>query len=192
MNAMKDDDADIVKSVIAGNQDDFRKLVERYHYSAERWAFRHVKNLSDAENIAQEAFVEAYFRLDTLREPDRFGSWLHSIVNNSSISWLRQRRPTVSFEEVSGVHSGGEVSEQYNSYEVSGPDDLLEQQEQERQLQTAIDNLSPVYQTVIRMFYYDSCSCKKIADHLDSSVNAVKSILHRARQQLKKEMTKNA
>jgi len=59
MNAMKDDDADIVKSVIAGNQDDFRKLVERYHYSAERWAFRHVKNLSDAENIAQEAFVEA-------------------------------------------------------------------------------------------------------------------------------------
>ena len=188
---MEDDDANIVKSVVAGKQDDFRKLVERYHYSAERWAFRHVKNLSDAENIAQEAFVEAYFSLHTLREPDRFSKWLRSIVNNTAISWLRQRRPTVSFEEVSGVLSDGEVFEQYNSYEVSRPDDLLVQQERDSQLQAAIKSLPPVYRNVVTMFYFDSYSCKMIADHLGSSVTAVKSILHRARQHLKKEMRQN-
>ncbi len=69
---VEDEDANLVQSVLAGNLDDFRKLVDKYQYAAERWAFHHVQNLSDAEGIAQEAFVEAYFRLDTLREPHRF------------------------------------------------------------------------------------------------------------------------
>jgi RNA polymerase sigma-70 factor (ECF subfamily) len=186
-----DDDADLVQSILAGNLDDFRKLVEKYQFVAERWAFQHVKNLSDAEDIAQEAFVEAYFRLDTLREPHKFGSWLHSIVSNTSVSWLRRRKPTISFEEISIIHSHGKLLEQHHRYEAPAPDDLLERQEQENLLQAAIDRLPPEYQRIITMFYFDSCSHKEIAAHLDVSVAAVKSMLHRARQRLKKEMLKN-
>jgi RNA polymerase sigma-70 factor (ECF subfamily) len=191
MNTVKDDDANLVKSVLAGNLDDFLKLVEKYQYAAERWAFHHVKNLSDAEGIAQEAFVEAYFRLDTLREPRRFGSWLRSIVNNTSISWLRRRRQTVSFEEISSIHSDGEVFERYSRYDEPAPDDLLEQQERDGQLHEAISMLPPMYQRVITMFYFDSCSYREIAACLDVSAASVKSMLHRARQQLRKEMLKN-
>jgi len=188
---VEDDDAELVRSTLSGNPDDFRKLVEKYHYAAERWAFRHTRNLSEAESIAQEAFVEAYFRLDTLREPHKFGSWLHSIVNNTSISWLRMRKPAVPFEEIIRIHSHGKLFERYNRYEVTAPDDSLERQEQENLLQAAIDKLQPAYQRVITMFYFDSCSCKEIADNMGVSVSAVKSMLHRARQQLKKEMLKN-
>jgi RNA polymerase sigma-70 factor (ECF subfamily) len=74
---------------------------------------------------------------------------------------------------------------------VSTPDDLLERQEQENLLQAAIDALPPTYRRIITMFYFDSCSHKEIAAHLDVSVAAVKSMLHRARQRLKKEMSKN-
>lgn len=188
---MKNDDANLVQSILVGNVDDFRKLVEKYHHIAERWAFHHVKNLSDAEDIAQEAFVEAYFRLDTLREPNKFGSWLRSIVTNTSVSWLRRRKPTVSLEEISSIHRDGKLFEQYNRLEVPKPDDLLERQEQENLLQAAISALPPAYQRIITMFYFDSCSYKEIAARLDVSVAAVKSMLHRARQKLKKEMLKN-
>jgi RNA polymerase sigma-70 factor (ECF subfamily) len=188
---VKDDDANLVRSVLAGDLDDFRKLVEKYQYAAERWAFHRVKNLSDAESIAQEAFVEAYFRLDTLREPHRFGSWLRSIVTNTAISWLRRRSSIMLFEEISSIQSSGELFEQYNCYETPAPDDLLEQQEQEELLQAAISNLAPTYQRVIIMFYFDSCSYKQIASQLDSSVPAVKSMLHRARRKLREEMRKN-
>ena len=191
MNAVKIDDANLVKSVLAGNLDDFRKLVEKYQYAAEQWAFHHVRDLLDAENIAQEAFVEAYFRLDTLRDPGRFGSWLRSIVNNTSISWLRRRRQTVSFEEISSIHSDGEMFERYSRYESPAPDRLIEQQEQERQLQAAINNLPPKYQRVIIMFYFDSCSYREIAACLDVSTASVKSMLHRARRKLEKEITRN-
>lgn len=188
---MKNDDADLVQSTLAGNIDDFRKLVEKYQHFAERWAFHHVKNLSDAEDIAQEAFVEAYFRLDTLREQHKFGSWLRSIVSNTSVSWLRRRKSTVSFEEINSIHSHGTLFERYNRYEMSTPDNLLEQQEQEKMLQSAINRLPLEYQRIITMFYFDSRSYKEIAAQLNISVAAVKSMLHRARQKLKKEMLKN-
>jgi len=188
---VKDDDANLVQSVLAGNRDDFGKLVEKYQHVVERWAFHYVKNLSDAEDIAQEAFVEAYFKLDALREPHKFGSWLRSIVSNTSVSWLRRRKPTVSFEEISIIHSNGKLFERYERYEAPTPGDILEQQERANLLQTAINALPPTYQCVITMFYFDSYSYKEIAAHLNISVVAVKSMLHRARQRLKKEMLKN-
>ena len=185
------DDANLVRSILAGNLDDFRKLVERYQHVAERWAFHYVKDLSDAEDIPQEAFVEAYFRLDTLREQHKFGSWLRSIVSNTSVSWLRRRKSAVSFEEINSIYSDGKLFEKYNRYEAPMPDDVLEQQEQENMLQAAISALPLTYQRVITMFYVDSYSYKEIASHLDVSVAAVKSMLHRAKQKLKKEMLKD-
>ncbi len=188
---MKGEDADIVRSVLSGNEDDFRILVEKYQYPAERWAFHHARNLSDAESIAQEAFVEAYFRLNTLSEPHKFGSWLRSIVSNTAISWLRRRRPTVSFQRISGIYSHEILIERYDGYEAPTPEDLLQRQEQAELLQAAISTLPPMHQRVITMFYFDSCSYKQIALQSNTSVSAVKSMLHRARQSLKKEMMKN-
>jgi RNA polymerase sigma-70 factor (ECF subfamily) len=191
MSVVENDDANLVRSVLSGNPDDFRKLVDKYQYVAERWAFHHVRNLSDAESVAQEAFVEAYFRLDTLRDPHTFTSWLRSIVINTAISRLRQRRSTVSFEEIVNRYDHTESVERCQRYEVPKPDDLLERQEQEQLLRSAIGSLPATYQIVITMFYFDSCSYKEIAAHMDSSVAAVKSTLHRARQRLRKEMLKN-
>ena len=122
---MKNDDARLVESVLAGNLDDYRKLVDAYQLSAEQWAFRQVRNISDAEEIAQEAFVEAYFRLDTLRQAEKFAGWLHRIVVNTAVSWLRRRKCTVSFDETASISGGGELSERYNRSEAPTPHDLL-------------------------------------------------------------------
>jgi len=188
---VKDEDADIVKSVLSGNEDDFRILVEKYQYAAERWAFHHVRSLPDAESIAQEAFVEAYFRLNTLTEPHKFGSWLRSITTNTAISWLRRRRPAVSFQQIDGIYSNENLIERYDGHEAPTPEELLQRQEQAELLQAAIGTLLPMHQRVITMFYFDSCSYKQIALQSNTSVSAVKSMLHRARQSLKKEMMKN-
>jgi len=72
-------------------------------------------------------------------------------VTNTSISRLRRRRSTVSFEEISGIHSHGGVFEQYSRYEVPKPDDVLERQEQDEQLQSAISALPPTYRRVISL-----------------------------------------
>ena len=185
---MKNDDARLVESVLAGNLDDYRKLVDAYQLSAERWAFRQVRNISDAEEIAQEAFVEAYFRLDTLRHAGKFGGWLHRIVANTAVSWLRRRKCTVSFDETASISGDGELFKRYNRSEAPTPHDLLERKEEEDLLRRAIDALSPTHRDIIRMFYYDDRSYKNIAARLTTSEAAIKSMLYRARRRLKEEV----
>lgn len=192
IGAVMDDDASIVESVLSGNADDFRKLVEKYQYMVERWAFQRIGNLSDAESIAQEAFVQAYIKLHTLNKPGRFASWLHGIVTNIAMYWLRRRRSTVSLDWVISMHNGNEeLFERHFRCDVPKPDDLVEQQEQSAMLQTAIDNLPPAYRCVIRMFYFDSRSYAEIAECMEISVDAVRNALHRARRRLRKDMMKN-
>ena len=185
------EDAELVKLVLAGSPDDFRLLVEKYQYLMEKWAFKHIGNFPDAENIAQEAFIEAYLSLDTLREPYKLGSWLQSIVSHIAISWIRKKRETISYEQISNSCGNGEIFMQSIQYEESRPDALLEQQEHDKLLQTAIANLPSTYQRVIMMFYFDDHSQKEIADAMNLTVPAVKSILHRSRQILRKELQKN-
>ncbi len=157
---MKKDDACIVKSVLAGDLDNFRVLVDRYHLPAEQWAFHHVRNMSDAEEIAQEAFVEAYFRLDTLQQPRQFGGWFRRIVTNIAISWFRRRRSIVSLEEISDIYGNNERVSRYSYYALPSSPDQLEQKEQADQLDAAIAALPQTYQQVITMFYFDARSYK--------------------------------
>ena len=185
---MKNDDACLVESVLAGNLDDYSKLVDAYQLLAEQWAFRQVRNISDAEEIAQEAFVEAYFRLDTLRHAEKFGGWLRRIVVNTAVSWLRRRKATVHLDEIANISGDGELYERFNRHEAPTPHDLLERQEQEELLRMAIDAISPTHRNIIRMFYYDDHSYKEIAASLRTTEAAVKSMLHRARRRLKEEV----
>ena len=187
---MKTDDASIVKSVLAGNSNNFRVLVDKYKLPAEQWAFHHIRNISDAEEIVQEAFVEAYFRLDTLQKPGRFSGWLRRIVTNIAILRFRQRGLTVSFEEVSNIYHNEEEI-RYNYYDTLSPPDQFEEKQQADKLNVAISALPQTYQQVIMMFYFNTQSYKEIAAELDISVAALKSRLYRAKAKLKKEMLKN-
>ncbi len=188
---MKIDDACIVKSVLAGNPNDFRVLVDKYKLLAEQWAFHHVRNVSDTEEIVQEAFIEAYSRLSTLQKPCRFSSWFRRIVTNIAILRFRQRRLTVSFEEVSNIYNHNEGEIRYNYYDTLSPLDQFEEKEQADKLDAAISVLPQTYRQVIMMFYFDALSYKEIAAELGISVAALKSRLYRAKEKLKKEMLKN-
>jgi RNA polymerase sigma-70 factor (ECF subfamily) len=188
VNVVKEDDDSLVMSTLAGNSDDFRKLWDRYRLDAERWAFQYIRDPFEAEEIAQAAFTEAYSRLSTLQGERRFGGWLRRIVRNIAASRLRKLRKMVPIEEVHGVYSGSRWAQINRRYEVAAPDILLERQEQNNRLEAAINRLSSAYQRVITIFYFDDGSLKDIAAEMDMSVTAAKVTLHRARQQLRKEM----
>ena len=188
---MENNDCNDIRACLHGDSEAFERLVRRHQGHIARLMWRFVRDRAECERLVQDVFVEAYFRLDVLRDPNRFGSWLHSMVNNIAVSWLRRRRSTVSYERINSTCSDGGPVERYNRYNVPTPVDLLEQQERERQIHLAISALPHTYQRVITMFYFDDCSYRDIAACLNISVSAVKSTLHRARQQLRKEMLKN-
>lgn len=184
---LREDDASLIRSILSGDQNQYRVLVNRYQTAATRWALHYVKDSNRAEEIVQEAFVEAYFRLNKLREPEKFGSWLRSFVNYAAIAWLRRRKSTLWIEDVNIYQTGGQQSHQHK---ISTPYDDLEKQEREDLLQVAIRAILPEHQKVIQMFYFEGYSQQQIADQMNRSVSAIKSMLHRARQQLRKEMSR--
>ena len=187
---MANDDTEIVQSALDGNEDAFAGLWEKYQLEAQKWAFRYVRNLFEAEEVAQEAFVEAYNRLRELRDPHKVGGWLRRIVTNIAISQLRRRRQTVPFEETSGILIDGRWTKQNNRYELPSLDASIERQAQTEKLDAAIRTLPPKYRRAVAMFYFEEISQGEIATHMKISIAAVKSMLFRARERLKKELNR--
>ncbi len=84
------DDSTLVQQSLNGNTDAFGALVKKYQSAAYGLAFHIVKNFADAQDLAQESFIEAYKNLEKLRDKSKFASWLKGITANVCKMWLRQ------------------------------------------------------------------------------------------------------
>jgi RNA polymerase sigma-70 factor (ECF subfamily) len=85
-------DGQLVSRCLSGDVSAFEMLVDRHRASLVRHAQRRMSNLADAEDVAQESFVHAYFRLHQLREPEKFLPWLRSIADRFCLMHIRRRR----------------------------------------------------------------------------------------------------
>src|SRR5512146_184800 len=85
-------DREVVEAVRGGDREAFGLVVERYHASVYGLCRRMTANVPDAEELCHQAFVEAYLKLGQLRDPDRLGGWLRTLVLNVCRMWHRRRR----------------------------------------------------------------------------------------------------
>ena len=92
------DNRTLIEQTHNGNTAAFDILVQRYWQDAYRTARRYLD--TGAEDVIQDAFTQAYLQLPTLKDPDRFPHWLHTIVRNACISQLRRRPVHLSYEEI--------------------------------------------------------------------------------------------
>lgn len=96
---MAHDDASLVKRTLGGDTAAYRELVERYQRAVFSCAYQLLGSRHDAEEAAQEAFVQAFEKLDRLREPRYFFSWVWRITSTVALKWrLKQRRSELGLE----------------------------------------------------------------------------------------------
>ena len=139
---MKDDVA-LVTAALSGEPETFGPIVERYQDAVFAVALARLRNFADAEDIAQEVFVEAFEHLGRLSDPSRLGAWLRSIAIHRCIDHLRQRRESVGLEE---------IAEQVEATS-SNPHTVAEQQELRAQVMAAIGQLSKKQRETTTLFY---------------------------------------
>ena len=87
----KSDDK-LVRRILSGERDDFGELVRRYLGPAHAVAYAQLGNAAEAEDVVQEAFLRAFERLDSLREPEKFGAWLLTIARSFAYKALNKRQ----------------------------------------------------------------------------------------------------
>jgi RNA polymerase sigma-70 factor (ECF subfamily) len=172
-------DVELIQQTLNGNTDAFGDLIRRYQDAVYAIALRNINNFAVAEDIAQETFIEAYKSLGNLREPAKFGSWLHSVTLHQCNRWQRSQRELTSIDDPM-------VS--IALCEKSSPDEEIESKELRQIVLDAIASLPEKTAEVVTMYYIDGLSYSEIASFLEIPSSTVRGRLDMGRKQLKEEL----
>ena len=184
---MKKNDAELIQSVLEGDDDAFSMLVKKYQKHVHALAWRKIGDFHVAEEITQDTFLKAYKRLETLKEPQRFASWLYVIAANRCSSWLRKRRLwTQPLEEIEETDNQHVQTSTYSGY-VAAENERTTVEAQRDVVKKLLARLQESERTVITLHYFGEMSCTEIGTFLGVSANTIKSRLRRAQQRIKRE-----
>jgi len=178
-------DNEIISRVLKGEQNAYAELVNRYQAYVFTLVLRMIKSREDAEEVAQDVFVKAYRSLADFRGESKFSTWLYTIANTTSITFLRKKKLE--------VHSldNEKVFEVADSKDSGFRANLVEQKSRVNMVNVAIAMLSPDDAEIITLFYKAEQNLEEISRILRLETNTVKVRLHRARTRLKEKMEKN-
>jgi RNA polymerase sigma-70 factor (ECF subfamily) len=188
-------DRELVEKAQKGDGEAFATLVERHQRQLYRLALRMTGSEADAQEVLQEAFLNAYQKLPLFRGEAQFSSWLYRIAANSALMRLRRKRraPDALTEqplELSGPRfsADGYLDPPPMSDWSQRADDKMMSAELGSAIQKAVGQLPEDYRTVFLLKDVDGLSNEDIATALDLTVPAVKSRLHRARLALREKL----
>jgi RNA polymerase sigma-70 factor (ECF subfamily) len=185
-----DEDAKDVRSmqlVSAGDTVAFKELVERHQRLVAGTVARMLGSNSDVEDIAQQVFVRVWKSAKRYVPRAKFTTWLLKITRNLVFNELRRRsrHPQLPLQ----VESGDD-ERPIRDERARAPDASLLEQELQRAIETAIAQLPETQRMAVVLRRYDELSYEEIAEVLDQSVPAVKSLLFRARTELRTRLTR--
>jgi RNA polymerase sigma-70 factor, ECF subfamily len=185
---VKRDEAQMIAAILAGDRELYHRLIQPYEFSVYRMALSLVKNETEAEDVAQEAFLKAFRDLANFRGESKFSTWLISITLNEARRRLRQQNAIrmESLDEPPG--EGGRVSPALLRDWREIPSEALERRELRALLQKAIEELAPIYREVLVLRDIEELSVEETAGALAITISSVKVRLHRARIMLQKEL----
>ena len=180
-------DTELLAVTRDGNKDAFGYLVERYRPMTERIAQGMVGNAYIAQELGQEAMLQAYLSLDRLRNDGRFASWLYGITLNVCRNYLRSQKIDVcSLETLVG---GMFIDPSLLSVGIIDPLVIAEEHELSQAILQSVYALSPAEREATLLFYYAQFRLSEIAVILGISITAVKGRLHKARKLLKEDVS---
>ncbi len=183
-------DAELVAGALAGSQEAFRELVQRFERPVYSLLARMVQDPGTAEDLAQEAFVKAYRRLATYDPSRKLSSWLFKIAHNTAIDHLRRHVPDeVPLDAPADEDRGGGLAAVLADSSSEDPAAAAERKDLAQALERAIARLRPEYRGVVTLFYLQGASYPEICEATGLPLGTVKTNLHRARKELAREMT---
>lgn len=188
MNGYKNSiDKDLVEMTLMGDENAYEELVTRHERSVHGTAYKITGNKYSAEDASQDAFVAAWTKLDTLKEREKFGSWICAIAKNCAFRIADHYRCAVSdisFDALEyALYNDDEDEEYQNVLDLS----FINECDQSEKLRDAVDALTEKIRETVKLHYYEELSVAEIAQKLSLPAGTVKWRLSEGRKQLRKE-----
>lgn len=178
----KTDDATLVLTSLGGDRNSFCEIVSRYQNLLCSLAFASIGDIKQSEDLAQDVFVEAWQKLDTLRDHEKLKSWLCGILRFKISHYLRK-------EKNQPVKGADDIEEQVLAdFSNLGMEGAAIAQQQQILLWNTLSNIDITYREPLVLFYRQQQSVEYVADELDLTIDTAKQRLSRGRKLLKEAM----
>ncbi|MBY8975432.1 sigma-70 family RNA polymerase sigma factor [Rhodobacteraceae bacterium NNCM2] len=176
-----DENAELVIRFAAGDHSAARTLTERLVPAIIRQAWRILGDQEEAEDVAQEVMMKLWKQAATWRVGEaKVTTWIYRVTQNLCIDRLRRKRPTTDIDQIAEPEDGR-----------PSVLDGITTEERNRGLAAEIDQLPDRQREALLLRHFEELSNPAIAERLDCTVEAVESLLARARRQLAKRLTRN-
>jgi RNA polymerase sigma-70 factor (ECF subfamily) len=186
MSAETDADAALMLRVKQGDAAAFSELVDKYKQPVMNLVFRMLRDMTEAEDLAQNVFLQVHRSAHRYEPSAKFSTWLFTIARNLSLNEIRRRsrHPAESIDAPQFTQEGS-APPQFEAPETTSPPDTLLHGELEQKIELALADLPENQRTAIVLCRQNELSYEEIAKILGCSLSATKSLIHRGRETLK-------
>jgi len=189
MPANADPDAALMLRVKQGDRTAFAALVEKYQQPVMNFVYRTLRDETEAEDLAQNVFLQVYKSAHRYTRSAKFSTWLFTIARNLCLNEIR-RRSRHPAESLDATHPESEDQplRQFEDKENLLPGESLLQRELAEKIEQALAELPENQRTALLLCRQDELSYEEMAEVLDCSLSATKSLIHRGRETLKQKL----
>lgn len=172
-----------------GKEEAFRELVENYQLMVVNTCFGLIHNKEDAEDVAQEVFIELYRSIQNFRSDSKLSTWIYRIAVNKSLNYIRDNRKNKWFHSLETDFSVKTDKTGHLVKEDSGhPEFDLENSQRAELLREAINGLPNNQKVAFTLNKYEDLSYQEISEVMEVSLSSVESLIHRAKKNLQKKL----
>ncbi|NTU68687.1 MAG: RNA polymerase sigma factor [Chlorobiaceae bacterium] len=167
----------------------FSGLVAEHQDMVVNTCYRFVFNREDAEDLAQEVFIEVHRSLDRFREESKLSTWIYRIAVTKSLDHLRRLKRKKRFSSLKRlIGADDDPAASIAAPERDNPADALADKERVAVLREALESLPDSQKAAFLLSKQDGYGNQEIADILQTSVPAVESLIHRAKKNLQSRL----
>ncbi len=183
----QDLDQDLVLRVQRGDKAAFDLLVIKYQHKLVHLVNRYVKDPSEAQDVAQDAFIKAYKALGEFRGDSAFYTWLYRIAINTAKNYLLSRSRRHSDFEIE-MQDAEDIENAPQLKDIDTPEDQLMNDQIVQVIKTAIENLPEEMRIAITLREFEGMSYEEIAEAMDCPIGTVRSRIFRAREAIDEKL----
>jgi RNA polymerase sigma-70 factor (ECF subfamily) len=181
-------DSALIGKIKSGNLQAFKDLVEQHQDLVVNTCYSFLRNRDDADDLAQDVFVEVYKAVHTFREEAKLSTWLYRIAVNKCLNQIKKSKRRRWIKSLQTAFGGEEKAKEIADESITNPQADLEQQERARVLHQAIEALAENQRIAFTLSKFDDLSYQEIAEVMGTTIPAVESLLNRAKKNLQKKL----
>ncbi|MBA4410263.1 MAG: RNA polymerase sigma factor [Bacteroidota bacterium] len=183
------DESQLITGIQQGDRKAFQILVETYQRMVVNTCLAIVHNKADAEDLAQDVFLEIFRTAGNFRGDSKISTWLYRIATNRSLNFIRNNKRKRFFQSIEETFTGGrnranEISENNGDQ----PDRNITDQQRSDLLHRAIDRLPEKQRAAFTLNKYEELPYQQIAEIMEISLASVESLIHRAKKNLQEQL----